>query len=132
MASVNQEPVTAKPAAAQAATAVASGWGNSAPLALAAFAVTTFMLSLINANIVPAGTTPVVFAVAFMFGGLAQLIAGLICLRNGNDVGVDQAEHERRHREGGKGQRGRVTPSRRDGGRRLHRGGPGCHGLLVD
>jgi len=84
MASVNQEPVTAKPAAVQAATAVASGWGNSAPLALAAFAVTTFMLSLINANVVPAGTTPVVFAVAFMFGGLAQLIAGIICLRNGN------------------------------------------------
>ena len=84
MASVNQEPVTARPAAVQAATAVASGWGNSAPLALAAFAVTTFMLSLINANVVPAGTAPVVFAVAFMFGGLAQLIAGIICLRNGN------------------------------------------------
>ena len=84
MASVNQEPVTARPAVVQAATASASGWGNSAPLALAAFAVTTFMLSLINANVVPVGTTPVVFAVAFMFGGLAQLIAGIICLRNGN------------------------------------------------
>lgn len=84
MASVNQEPVTARPAGPQAVAAVASGWGNSAPLALAAFAVTTFMLSLINANIVPVGTTPVVFAVAFMFGGLAQLIAGIICLRNGN------------------------------------------------
>ena len=84
MASVNQEPVTARPAAVQAATASASGWGNSAPLALAAFGVTTFMLSLINANVVPAGTTPVVFAVAFMFGGLTQLIAGIICLRNGN------------------------------------------------
>jgi uncharacterized protein len=84
MASVNQEPVTARPAAAQPAPAAASGWGNSAPLALAAFAVTTFMLSLINANVVPVGTTSVVFAVAFMFGGLAQLIAGIICLRNGN------------------------------------------------
>ena len=84
MASVNQEPVTARPAVVQAASAGASGWGNSAPLALAAFAVTTFMLSLINANVVPVGTTPVVFAVAFMFGGLAQLIAGIICLRNGN------------------------------------------------
>jgi len=84
MASVNQEPVTARPAAVQAATASASGWGNSAPLALAGFAVTTFMLSLINANVVPAGTLPVVFAVAFMFGGVAQLIAGIICLRNGN------------------------------------------------
>ena len=42
------------------------------------------MLSLVNANIVPAGTEPVVYAVALMFGGLAQLIAGIICLRNGN------------------------------------------------
>jgi uncharacterized protein len=84
MASVNQEPVTARPAPAQAAPAAASGWGNSAPLALAGFAVTTFMLSLINANVVPVGTLPMVFAVAFMFGGLAQLIAGIICLRNGN------------------------------------------------
>ena len=59
-------------------------WGNSAPLALLAFAVTTFMLSMINANAVSIGTTPVVFAVALMFGGLAQLLAGLIQLRTGN------------------------------------------------
>ena len=59
-------------------------WGNSAPLALLAFAVTTFMLSMINANAVSIGVTPIVFAVALMFGGLAQLIAGLIQLRTGN------------------------------------------------
>ena len=59
-------------------------WGNSAPLALLAFAVTTFMLSMINANAVSIGVTPVVFGVALMFGGLAQLIAGLIQLRTGN------------------------------------------------
>jgi uncharacterized protein len=69
------------------AGAGAMGWGNSAPLALAGFATTTFMLSMINANIVPAATTPVVFGVAFMFGGLAQLIAGIICFRNGNVFG---------------------------------------------
>jgi uncharacterized protein len=68
-------------------TAGAMGWGNAAPLALAGFATTTFMLSMINANIVPVGTTPVVFGVAFMFGGLAQLIAGIICFRNGNVFG---------------------------------------------
>jgi uncharacterized protein len=59
-------------------------WGNSAPLALAAFAVTTFMLSMINTGLVPAATEPVVFGVAFMFGGLTQLIAGVILLRVGN------------------------------------------------
>src|ERR1039458_4378549 len=49
-------------------------WGNSAPLALLAFAVTTFMLSMVNANAISAGVQPVVFGVALMFGGLTQLI----------------------------------------------------------
>jgi uncharacterized protein len=76
----------ARPAAGPP-VAGATGWGNSAPLALAGFATTTFMLSMINAGIVPVATTPVVFGVAFMFGGLAQLIAGIICFRNGNVFG---------------------------------------------
>src|SRR6516225_9547494 len=62
----------------------ASGWGNSAPLGLAAFAVTTFMLSMINAKLMPAAITPVVFGVALMYGGLTQLIAGVIQFRTGN------------------------------------------------
>ena len=79
---------TAKPAPA-AAPVTGSGlaWGNSGPLALAGFATTTFMLSMVNANIIPAAVTPVVFAVALMFGGLAQLIAGVIQLRVGNTFG---------------------------------------------
>ena len=59
-------------------------WGNSAPLALAAFAVTTFMLSMTNANLISPAVKPVVFAVALMFGGLTQVIAGIIQLRTGN------------------------------------------------
>ncbi|HEV2376386.1 MAG TPA: acetate uptake transporter [Streptosporangiaceae bacterium] len=62
-------------------------WGNSAPLALAAFAVTTFMLSMVNTGVVNAGVTPAVFGVAFMFGGLTQLIAGIIQFRTGNTFG---------------------------------------------
>jgi len=69
------------------AAASALAWGNSGPLALAGFATTTFMLSMINANLVNFGTLPVVFAVAFAFGGLAQLIAGVIQLRMGNTFG---------------------------------------------
>jgi hypothetical protein len=49
-----------------------------------AFAVTTFMLSMVNANAISAGVQPVVFGVALMFGGLTQLIAGIIQLRTGN------------------------------------------------
>jgi succinate-acetate transporter protein len=70
---------------APATTGIA--WGNSAPLALAAFAVTTFMLSMVNAKAVNAGVEPVVFGVALMFGGLTQLIAGIIQFRTGNTFG---------------------------------------------
>jgi succinate-acetate transporter protein len=62
----------------------ALNWGNSAPLALAAFGVTTFMLSMINANLISSTVKPVVFGVALMFGGLTQLLAGIIQLRTGN------------------------------------------------
>jgi succinate-acetate transporter protein len=42
------------------------------------------MLSMINAELMKAPITPVVFGVALMFGGLAQLIAGIIQFRVGN------------------------------------------------
>ena len=76
----------ARPIAQPASEPVAppSGWGNSAPLGLAGFAVTTFMLSMINAKLVNAGVEPVVFGVALMFGGIAQLIAGTIQFRLGS------------------------------------------------
>jgi succinate-acetate transporter protein len=83
-----QPPIAASPVhdgdIAPAVRADAVTWGNSAPLALAAFAVTTFMLSMVNADAVAKGVEPVVFGVALMFGGLTQLIAGIIQLRSGN------------------------------------------------
>jgi len=82
MTTTNVAQPLARPAAEPAVSA--SGWGNSAPLGLAAFAVTTFMLSMINAKLMPAAITPVVFGVALMFGGIAQLIAGVIQFRIGN------------------------------------------------
>ncbi len=84
MTTTGQHAQHADPAVPAPAAPAAAQWGNSGPLALAAFAVTTFMLSMINAGLVDGGTLPVVFAVAFMFGGLAQLIAGVIQFRNGN------------------------------------------------
>jgi uncharacterized protein len=74
----------AQPEAKPAASAATGVWGNSAPLGLAAFAVTTFMLSMINAKLMPVAITPVVFGVALMYGGIAQLIAGVIQFRTGN------------------------------------------------
>jgi succinate-acetate transporter protein len=53
-------------------------------LALTAFAVVTFMLSMVNTGCVDKGVAPVVLGVALTFGGGTQLIAGFICLRNGS------------------------------------------------
>ena len=87
MTSVDQhsESAAARPAASPVPAAASQpAWGNAAPLGLTAFAVTTFILSMINTHIINVGTEPVAFGVAFMYGGLAQLIAGVICFRNGN------------------------------------------------
>jgi uncharacterized protein len=72
---------------APAATVTGVAWGNSAPLALAGFGVTAFMLAMIYINVFPVAATPVVFAVALMFGGLTQFVAGIIQLRQGNVFG---------------------------------------------
>lgn len=87
MASIDQHLDQAAARQASPPATAAAAWGNSAPLALAAFAVTTFMLSMVNAGLVDKGTEPVVFGVAFMFGGLTQLIAGVIQFRTGNTFG---------------------------------------------
>ncbi len=87
MTSTDQNTVTtsARPVPQAAGPPVA--WGNTAPLALAAFALTTFMLSMVNAGIVNIGVEPVVFGVALMLGGTTQLIAGIIQFRTGNTFG---------------------------------------------
>ena len=78
-------PVPAAPPEVAAQPAV-TGWGNSGPLALAAFAVPTFMLSAINIGWISPAVTPMIFAVALMSGGIVQLIAGIIQLRTGNTL----------------------------------------------
>ena len=61
---------------------------DPAPLGLAAFALTTFLLSLVNAGILPKDTEPMVLAVALTFGGIAQLLAGMWEFRKGNVFGA--------------------------------------------
>jgi uncharacterized protein len=61
---------------------------NPAPLGLAAFGVTTVVLSSINAGWVPAEAVPAVVPLAFSFGGLAQFIAGFLEYGNGNTFGM--------------------------------------------
>jgi succinate-acetate transporter protein len=77
-------------ASSSASPAAAATWApaNPAPLGLAAFAMTTFVLSMINSNIVGAGATPVVLGLALAYGGLAQLLAGLWEFRASNTFGA--------------------------------------------
>jgi succinate-acetate transporter protein len=61
---------------------------NPAPLGLAGFGITTLVLSLINANLIGKGATPAVLGLAFAYGGLAQLLAGMWEFRAGNTFGA--------------------------------------------
>jgi succinate-acetate transporter protein len=58
------------------------------PLGLAAFALTTFVLSMFNAGLVGTGALPIVFGLALAYGGLAQLLAGMWEFRTGNTFGA--------------------------------------------
>ncbi len=60
---------------------------NPAPLGLAGFALTTWMLSMVNAGWYGAPATALVLALAFAFGGAAQFAAGLAELPRGNTFG---------------------------------------------
>jgi uncharacterized protein len=61
---------------------------NPAPLGLAAFALTTFVLSMFNSGLVSSGGEPIVLGLALAYGGLAQLCAGLWEFRTGNTFGA--------------------------------------------
>jgi uncharacterized protein len=61
---------------------------NPAPLGLAAFGLTTVVLSAINAGLLPGGAMAAVVPLAFSFGGFAQIIAGLLEFKNGNTFGT--------------------------------------------
>jgi succinate-acetate transporter protein len=67
-----------------------SSWSpaNPAPLGLAGFAMTTFVLSMFNSNLVGSAGEPVVLGLALAYGGLAQLLAGMWEFRAGNTFGA--------------------------------------------
>jgi succinate-acetate transporter protein len=61
---------------------------NPAPLGLAAFALTTFVLSMFNTGLVSDKGVPVVFGLALAYGGIAQFMAGMWEFRTGNTFGA--------------------------------------------
>jgi uncharacterized protein len=66
------------------------GWtpADPGPLGLGAFAMTTFVLSMYNANLINAGGTLVVLSLALAYGGIVQLLAGMWEFRTGNTFGA--------------------------------------------
>ena len=78
------------PDAATEAAPERAGWvpADPGPLGLAGFAMTTFVLSMFNAQLVGSGGEPVVLGLALAYGGLAQLLAGMWEFRTGNTFGA--------------------------------------------
>ena len=83
-------PASAAKTADAAATAMvtAAVKADPAPLGLAAFALTTFVLSVVNAGFVSGSDLALVVALALGYGGLAQVLAGMWEFRNGNTFGA--------------------------------------------
>lgn len=67
---------------------VGTGIADPAPLGLAAFALTTFLLSAKNANWMNDATGLAFLPYAFAYGGLVQLLAGMWEFRNRNVFGA--------------------------------------------
>ena len=75
-------------AGGRAQAIAASPVADPAPLGLAAFALTTFVLSMFNSGLMSDGGEPIVFGLALAYGGLAQLLAGMWEFKNNNAFGA--------------------------------------------
>src|SRR3954465_7743957 len=73
---------------AQSVSFVPTPVADPGPLGLAAFALTTFVLSMFNAGLVSDKGEPIVFGLAFAYGGVAQVLAGMWEFRTGNTFGA--------------------------------------------
>jgi succinate-acetate transporter protein len=74
--------------AASAHTKISEVIADPAPLGLAGFALTTFVLSMFNSGLVSDKGEPVVLGLALAYGGLAQLLAGMWEFKNNNTFGA--------------------------------------------
>jgi len=61
---------------------------NPAPLGLMGFGFTTVLLNMINAGFLSSDALGVVLPMGIFYGGLAQVIAGLLEAKNGNTFGA--------------------------------------------
>jgi succinate-acetate transporter protein len=73
---------------ATAVSQVVTKSANPGPLGLAGFGLTTVVLSCVNAGLLPHEAVAVVVPLAFAYGGVAQIIAGVLEFRTGNTFGM--------------------------------------------
>jgi succinate-acetate transporter protein len=86
--SVNDDLPVAPAAPAAPVAELGSGIADPAPLGLAAFALTTFLLSAFNAGWMTTASGLAWLGYAFAYGGLGQLLAGMWEFRNRNVFGA--------------------------------------------
>lgn len=68
-------------------------FGNPAPLGLCAFALTTFVLSLVNAGTRGVAAPNIVVGLAYAYGGLIQLLAGMWEMAVGSKISARSVVH---------------------------------------
>ena len=61
---------------------------NPAPLGLAGFGLTTLVLNIVNAGIIPKESVGMVLPMGLFYGGLAQFLAGMWEFKKGNTFGA--------------------------------------------
>ena len=69
-------------------TTFGAGFADPGPLGLAAFAMTTFFLSAVNANLLPLAVEGAVFGLTIFYGGIVQVLAGMWEFAKGNTFGA--------------------------------------------
>lgn len=84
MATVVENDRSSAPAPASDSASIA----DPGPLGLAAFALTTFVLSTFNSGILPATVEAVVLPLALFYGGTAQVLAGMWEFKKNNTFGA--------------------------------------------
>jgi succinate-acetate transporter protein len=83
-----EDPVPAQGAVVSPQAGMGPPFADPAALGLGAFALTTFVLSVVNAGLIPKADEPVVLGLALFYGGMAQFGAGIWEFANRNVFGA--------------------------------------------
>lgn len=65
---------------------IADGYANPSPLGLMGFGVSTVLLNVHNAGLIP--LSAMILAIGLAYGGIGQMIAGIIEFKKGNTFGA--------------------------------------------